>query len=54
MVDAPVSGAEWGAKAAELVFMCGGEAADIERVRPLLEVMGKACSISARSAPATP
>jgi 3-hydroxyisobutyrate dehydrogenase-like beta-hydroxyacid dehydrogenase len=42
MVDAPVSGAEWGAKAAELVFMCGGAAADIERVRPLLEVMGKA------------
>ena len=42
MVDAPVSGAEWGAQAAELVFMCGGAAADIERVRPLLEVMGKA------------
>ena len=42
MVDAPVSGAEWGAKAAELVFMCGGASADIERVRPLLEVMGKA------------
>ena len=42
MVDAPVSGAEWGAKTAELVFMCGGAAADIERVRPLLEVMGKA------------
>jgi len=41
MVDAPVSGAEWGAKAAELVFMCGGAAADVERVRPLLEVMGK-------------
>ena len=41
MVDAPVSGAEWGAKAAERVFMCGGAAADIERVRPLLEVMGK-------------
>jgi 3-hydroxyisobutyrate dehydrogenase len=41
MVDAPVSGAEWGAKAAELVFMCGGAASDIERVRPLLEVMGK-------------
>jgi len=42
MVDAPVSGAEWGAQAAELVFMCGGAAADIERVRPLLEAMGKA------------
>ena len=42
MVDAPVSGAEWGAKAAELVFMVGGAAADLERVRPLLEMMGKA------------
>ena len=29
-------------KAAELVFMCGGAAADLERVRPLLELMGKA------------
>ena len=42
MVDAPVSGAEWGAQAAELVFMCGGASADIERVWPLLEKMGKA------------
>ena len=42
MVDAPVSGAEWGAKAAELVFMVGGAPADLERVRPLLERMGKA------------
>ena len=42
MVDAPVSGAQWGAEAAELVFMCGGAAGDIERVRPLLEAMGKA------------
>ena len=41
MIDAPVSGAEWGAKAAELVFMVGGADADLERVRPLLERMGK-------------
>ncbi len=40
-VDAPVSGAEWGAKAAELVFMVGGKAESVERARPLLEVMGK-------------
>ena len=40
MVDAPVSGAEWGAKAAELVFMVGGAPADLERVRPLLDRMG--------------
>ncbi|MGZ5237443.1 MAG: NAD(P)-dependent oxidoreductase [Caldimonas sp.] len=41
MVDAPVSGAQWGAQAAELVFMVGGAPADLERVRPLLECMGK-------------
>lgn len=42
MVDAPVSGAEWGAKAAELVFMVGGAEADVARIVPLLDVMGKA------------
>jgi 3-hydroxyisobutyrate dehydrogenase-like beta-hydroxyacid dehydrogenase len=42
MVDAPVSGAQWGAQAAELVFMCGGSEADLERVRPLLDCMGRA------------
>ncbi|MBX3644990.1 MAG: NAD(P)-dependent oxidoreductase [Rubrivivax sp.] len=42
MVDAPVSGAQWGAEAAELVFMVGGSAADLQRVRPLLERMGRA------------
>ncbi len=42
MVDAPVSGAEWGAKAAELVFMVGGEDEDVARVVPLLDIMGKA------------
>lgn len=42
MVDAPVSGAQWGAEAAELVFMAGGSAADLARVRPLLDCMGRA------------
>lgn len=42
MVDAPVSGAAWGAQAAELVFMVGGSDADVARVRPLLDVMGRA------------
>ena len=42
MVDAPVSGAAWGAEAAELVFMVGGADADIARVRPVLETMGRA------------
>ncbi len=41
MVDAPVSGAAWGAQAAELVFMVGGSDADVERVRPLLDRMGR-------------
>ncbi len=42
MVDAPVSGAAWGAEAAELVFMVGGEALDVARVQPLLACMGRA------------
>lgn len=41
MVDAPVSGAEAGAIAAELVFMVGGDADAVERVTPLLEVLGR-------------
>lgn len=40
-IDAPVSGGEVGAKAASLTIMCGGDAAVFERVRPLLEKMGK-------------
>jgi 2-hydroxy-3-oxopropionate reductase len=40
-IDAPVSGGEVGAKAASLTIMCGGEPAVFEKVRPLLEKMGK-------------
>ena len=40
-IDAPVSGGEVGAKAASLTIMCGGDAAVFEKVRPLLEKMGK-------------
>ena len=40
-IDAPVSGGEVGAKAASLTIMCGGDAAVFERVRPLLEKLGK-------------
>ncbi|MBL8313556.1 MAG: 2-hydroxy-3-oxopropionate reductase [Rubrivivax sp.] len=40
-IDAPVSGGEVGAKAASLTIMCGGEPAAFERVKPLLEKMGK-------------
>ena len=40
-VDVPVSGGEVGAKAASLTIMCGGDEAVFEKVRPLLEKMGK-------------
>jgi 3-hydroxyisobutyrate dehydrogenase len=40
-VDAPVSGGDVGARNATLSIMVGGEEADVERVRPLFEVMGK-------------
>ena len=42
MLDAPVSGGVAAAKTASLTFFVGGEAAIFERVRPLLERMGKA------------
>ena len=40
-VDAPVSGGDVGARNATLSIMVGGDAEAVERVRPLLEVMGK-------------
>jgi 3-hydroxyisobutyrate dehydrogenase len=42
MVDAPVSGAQWGAEQADLVFMVGGTNRDVERVRPILDTLGRA------------
>jgi len=42
MLDAPVSGGVAAAKTASLTFFVGGDAAIFERVRPLLEQMGKA------------
>ncbi len=41
MVDAPVSGARLGAETGTLVFMVGAEQQDLDRVTPLLDVMGK-------------
>ena len=41
MIDAPVSGGVPGAEAATLTFMVGGEAADVTRATPILEVMGR-------------
>lgn len=41
MLDAPVSGGVAAARAASLTIFVGGEAAIFERVRPLLELLGK-------------
>jgi 2-hydroxy-3-oxopropionate reductase len=40
-LDAPVSGGEVGAKAGSLTIMVGGPDAVFERIKPLLECMGK-------------
>lgn len=41
VLDAPVSGGVMGAEAGTLTFMVGGEAADLQRARPVLEAMGR-------------
>jgi 3-hydroxyisobutyrate dehydrogenase-like beta-hydroxyacid dehydrogenase len=40
-LDAPVTGGTWGAEKGELVFMIGGKTEVLERVKPVLEAMGK-------------
>ena len=40
-VDAPVSGGSEGAQQGTLSIMVGGDVADVERARPILEAMGK-------------
>ena len=42
LLDAPVSGGTAGAAAGTLTFMVGGDAALVERMRPLLASMGRA------------
>jgi 2-hydroxy-3-oxopropionate reductase len=44
-IDAPVSGGEVGAKAASLTIMCGGPQAAFDKVKPLLDLMGKNISL---------
>ena len=41
LVDAPVSGGDVGAREGTLSIMCGGDREPFQRVRPLLEVVGK-------------
>jgi 2-hydroxy-3-oxopropionate reductase len=40
LLDAPVSGGDVGARDSTLSIMVGGEAADVERARPLFDVLG--------------
>lgn len=42
MVEAPVTGSRPQAEAGQLTFLCGAEATDLEKVRPVLEPMSKA------------
>jgi len=41
-LDAPVAGSKGPAEQAQLLFFVGGEKADVDQARPLLEAMGKA------------
>ena len=40
-LDAPVTGGTWGAEKGEHVFMIGGKAEVLDRVKPVLEAVGK-------------
>ncbi len=40
-LDAPVTGGTWGAEKGEIVFMIGGKQEVFDRVKPVLETMGK-------------
>ena len=44
-VDAPVSGGQAGAVNGQLGIMCGGEAADFERAKPVLDIYAKSCAL---------
>src|SRR5438477_10005296 len=44
-VDAPVSGGQAGAVSGQLGIMCGGEQADFDKAKPVLEVYAKMCAL---------
>ena len=44
-VDAPVSGGQAGAVNGQLGIMCGGDAADFDRAKPVLDVYAKMCAL---------
>lgn len=41
-VDAPVSGGQAGAESGQLAIMCGGESADFDRAKPIMDAYAKA------------
>jgi 2-hydroxy-3-oxopropionate reductase len=49
-VDAPVSGGTVGAEAGTLAIMAGGEAADVERARPVLATLGRVTHVGPHGA----
>src|SRR5919199_132630 len=50
-VDAPVTGSSPKARTGTLTIMCGGAAADIERARPLFEIMGEKIVVCGEAGP---
>jgi 2-hydroxy-3-oxopropionate reductase len=50
VLDAPVSGGDAGAQQGTLSIMAGGEAADVERARPVLESLGKVTHVGGHGA----
>jgi 3-hydroxyisobutyrate dehydrogenase-like beta-hydroxyacid dehydrogenase len=44
-VDAPVSGGQAGAQNAQLGIMCGGEPADFDRAKPVIDVYAKVAAL---------
>ena len=44
-IDAPVSGGQAGAQNGQLGIMCGGELADFNRIKPVLDVYAKMCAL---------
>jgi 2-hydroxy-3-oxopropionate reductase len=49
-VDAPVSGGTLGAEAGTLAIMAGGDAADVARARPALDVLGRCTHVGPHGA----
>jgi 3-hydroxyisobutyrate dehydrogenase len=44
-IDAPVSGGQTGAQNGQLGIMCGGEAADFAKAKPVLDLYAKMCDL---------